>query len=41
MPLSDESSRRWRAVMEIAGAEADFTTIVRRSELRAGPDRRV
>jgi 3-hydroxyisobutyrate dehydrogenase-like beta-hydroxyacid dehydrogenase len=35
-PLSDEISREWRAAMEVTGAEADFTTIVRRSELRAG-----
>jgi 3-hydroxyisobutyrate dehydrogenase-like beta-hydroxyacid dehydrogenase len=36
MPLGDEIGREWRAGMEITGAEADFTTIVRRSELRAG-----
>jgi 3-hydroxyisobutyrate dehydrogenase len=36
MPLGDEIGREWRAAMEIAGAQADFTTIVRRSEIRAG-----
>lgn len=36
MPLGDEIGREWRAAMEVTGAEADFTTIVRRSELRAG-----
>jgi len=36
MPLSDEIGREWRAATELSGAEADFTTIVRRSEIRAG-----
>jgi 3-hydroxyisobutyrate dehydrogenase-like beta-hydroxyacid dehydrogenase len=36
VPLSNEIRREWRAAMEITGAEADFTTIVRQSELRAG-----
>lgn len=36
MPIGDEIRREWRAAMEITGAEADFTTIVRKSELRAG-----
>jgi 3-hydroxyisobutyrate dehydrogenase len=36
MPMGDEIRREWRAAMEIAGAEADFTTIVRRSECRSG-----
>jgi 3-hydroxyisobutyrate dehydrogenase-like beta-hydroxyacid dehydrogenase len=36
MPLGDEIRQEWRAAMEITGAEADFTTIVRNSELRAG-----
>lgn len=36
MPLSDEIRREWRAATELSGAEADFTTIVRRSETRAG-----
>jgi 3-hydroxyisobutyrate dehydrogenase-like beta-hydroxyacid dehydrogenase len=36
MPLGDEIRREWRAAMEITGAQADFTTIVRMSELRAG-----
>lgn len=36
MPLGDEIRREWRAAMEITGAEADFTNIVRRSEQRAG-----
>jgi 3-hydroxyisobutyrate dehydrogenase len=36
MPMGDEIRREWRAAMEVAGTEADFTTIVRRSECRAG-----
>jgi 3-hydroxyisobutyrate dehydrogenase-like beta-hydroxyacid dehydrogenase len=36
MPLGDEIRREWQAAMEITGPEADFTTIVRNSELRAG-----
>jgi 3-hydroxyisobutyrate dehydrogenase len=36
MPLGAEIGREWRAAMEVTGDEADFTTIVRRSELRAG-----
>jgi 3-hydroxyisobutyrate dehydrogenase-like beta-hydroxyacid dehydrogenase len=36
VPLSELIGREWRAAMEVTGAEADFTTIVRRSELRAG-----
>jgi 3-hydroxyisobutyrate dehydrogenase-like beta-hydroxyacid dehydrogenase len=36
MPLGDEIRREWQAAMEVTGAEADFTTIVRRSEFRAG-----
>jgi 3-hydroxyisobutyrate dehydrogenase-like beta-hydroxyacid dehydrogenase len=36
MPISDEIRREWRAATELSGAEADFTTIVRRSEIRAG-----
>ena len=36
MPLGEQIGREWRAAMEITGAEADFTTIVRKSELRAG-----
>jgi 3-hydroxyisobutyrate dehydrogenase-like beta-hydroxyacid dehydrogenase len=35
-PLGDEIRREWRAAMQVTGAEADFTTIVRRGELRAG-----
>lgn len=38
IPLSEEIGREWRAAMEITGADADFTTIVRRSELRAGAE---
>jgi 3-hydroxyisobutyrate dehydrogenase-like beta-hydroxyacid dehydrogenase len=40
MPLDDEIRREWRAAMEITGAEADFTTIVRKIELRAGVELR-
>jgi len=36
MPLGDRIGREWRAAMEVTGAEADFTTIVRKSELSAG-----
>jgi 3-hydroxyisobutyrate dehydrogenase-like beta-hydroxyacid dehydrogenase len=35
MPMGNEIRREWRAAMKLAGAEADFTTIVRRSECRA------
>jgi 3-hydroxyisobutyrate dehydrogenase-like beta-hydroxyacid dehydrogenase len=36
MPVGDEIRREWRAATEVTGAQADFTTIVRRSEIRAG-----
>jgi 3-hydroxyisobutyrate dehydrogenase-like beta-hydroxyacid dehydrogenase len=36
MPLGVEIGREWRAATDVTGAEADFTTIVRRSEIRAG-----
>jgi 3-hydroxyisobutyrate dehydrogenase-like beta-hydroxyacid dehydrogenase len=35
-PLGDEVRREWQAAMEVTGAQADFTTIVRRSEIRTG-----
>jgi 3-hydroxyisobutyrate dehydrogenase-like beta-hydroxyacid dehydrogenase len=36
MPLGEHIRQEWQAAMSIAGAEADFTTIVRKSELSAG-----
>ncbi len=36
MPLGERIRQEWRTAMDITGADADFTTIVRKSELIAG-----
>jgi len=36
MPIGAQIGREWRAAMDQMGAQSDFTTIVRPSELRAG-----